>query len=80
MLAAYYDHAASIPAPSECYCYLMTGHPHAAVNDLCDVCKAEAETEPVAIERDYEFMVAETPEAIQYDNDYFSRRCSKRGI
>jgi len=29
-LETYYDQCASIPAPGECYCHLMAGHPHAA--------------------------------------------------
>jgi hypothetical protein len=42
-LEPYYDHCASAPAPGECYCHLMAGHPHAGAGDVCDVCKLEAQ-------------------------------------
>ena len=31
------------PAAGECYCHLMKGHPHASMNDVCDICKADYE-------------------------------------
>jgi hypothetical protein len=40
-LEAYYDYTASIPAPGECFCHLMAGHPHAGINEMCDVCISE---------------------------------------